>query len=415
MRAELDKDDQVMALMQLLMDGVNQEEDLLHKLHKMSRGRLAQGIIGLFTHLCAHGKLIFELKKKLEMSRLGSVNASTSCKSSISLPCSSCDSLHLDHDKLKRELRRNVILLESANEVIDLPCFTCKDLRKDLDCARDELTLLKSNDSLPCTSCEFLLAKINELKLTHSTCVDELEHTRAKIDEISSRPCSLCSLNVNDDACLTSCDNHDALLDVNDDVSLTGLIFTSCIEFENEVLALKQMRDDMSAKLVEQNEMSANLEKENELLHTTYAECIGKEMENLKNAPCGTCDRLKFENEVLAKRCKSFCAKSLDSRDSCNSDVGVSKIASLQPELSSCVARESLDDGTCAKASDSSSIASPKLVGSLGNVQVISHCKGASCIFGTQVPKPTFHCTFCKKTGHSFDFCFRHVKHERRV
>ena len=143
------------------------------------------------------------------------------------------------------------------------------------------------------------------------------------------------------------------------------------------------MRDDMSAKLVEHNEMSANLEKEIDLLRTTYAECIRKEMENLKNAPCGTCDRLKFENEVLAKRCKSFCAKSLDSCDSCNSDVVVSKIASLQLELSSCVARLSLDDSTCAKALDSSSIASPKLVASSGDVQGISHGKGASHIFET--------------------------------
>jgi len=39
---------------------------------------------------------------------------------------------------------------------------------------------------------------------------------------------------------------------------------------ENEVLALKQMRDDMSAKLVE-HRMSANHEKEIELLRTTYA------------------------------------------------------------------------------------------------------------------------------------------------
>jgi len=57
---------------------------------------------------------------------------------------------------------------------------------------------------------------------------------------------------------------------------------------------LKQMHDDISAKLVEQNEMSANLEKENELLHTAYAKCIEKEMNNLKNAPCGTCDHVKF-------------------------------------------------------------------------------------------------------------------------
>ena len=61
-------------------------------------------------------------------------------------------------------------------------------------------------------------------------------------------------------------------------------------------------------------------------------------MQNLKNAPCGTCDRLKFENMVLVKRCKSLCAKSLDSCDS-----GISKIASWQPELSSCVAHESLE------------------------------------------------------------------------
>jgi hypothetical protein len=207
-----------------------------------------------------------------------------------------------------------------------------------------------------------LLAEINELKLTHTTCVDELEHARTKIDEISSRPCSLCSLKLIDDACFTSCVNNEALLDVNNDVSLTSLICTSCIDLKNEVLALKQMRNDMSTKLVEHNEMSANLEKEIELLRTTYAECIEKEMKNLKNAPCGTCDRLKFENDVLTKRCKSFCAKSLHSRDSWNSGVGVSKIASLQLELSSCVARESLDDGTCAKASDSSSITSPKLV-----------------------------------------------------
>ena len=129
--------------------------------------------------------------------------------------------------------------------------------------------------------------------------------------------------------------------------------------------------------------MSANLEKEIELLRTTYAECIGKEMQNLKNAPCGTCDHLKFENEVLVNRCKSLCAKSLDSRDSCNFNVGVSEIVSLQPELSSSVAHESLDDGTCAKALDSSSIASPKLVASSGDVQGISHGKGASHIFET--------------------------------
>lgn len=169
------------------------------------------------------------------------------------------------------------------------------------------------------------------------------------------------------------------------------------------------MRDDMCAKLVEHNEMSANLEKEIELLRTTYAECIGKEMQNLKNAPCGTCDHLKFENVILAKRCMSLCAKSLESHDSCKSDVGVPKIASLQPKSNSCVVRESLDDGTCPKALDSSSIASLELVASSSDVQGISQGKGASFFLGTQVPKPTFRCTFCKKDGHTFYFGFRRV------
>ena len=156
-----------------------------------------------------------------------------------------------------------------------------------------------------------------------------------KFFEMKSMPCSMCSLVLDDNACITSCDNHDSLLDVNDDDCSCGLICTSCIEFKNEVLSLKQMRDDMSAKFVEHNEMSANLEKETDLLRTTYAKCIEKELDNLRNAPCGTCDRLKFENESLSKRCNSLIAKSFDSHDSCHSGVGVFKVASSQPELAS--------------------------------------------------------------------------------
>ena len=66
-RDELNKDDEVMALMRLLMDEMPQEDDLQCKLHKMSRGKLSQGIIGFFTRLCAHGETIAELKKNLEM------------------------------------------------------------------------------------------------------------------------------------------------------------------------------------------------------------------------------------------------------------------------------------------------------------------------------------------------------------
>ena len=90
----------------------------------------------------------------------------------------------------------------------------------------------------------------------------------------------------------------------------------------------------MVHKLVEHNEMSANFAKENDLLCATYAKCIKKGMHNLKkkNSPYGICDRLKLENEVLFKRCKSLSAKSFDSCNSCHSDVGVFKIASSQPE-----------------------------------------------------------------------------------
>jgi hypothetical protein len=143
-------------------------------------------------------------------------------------------------------------------------------------------------------------------------------------------PYSKCSLFLVEDACHTSCDDDDdALMGVNDDTCSCGLICTSCIDLESEVLALKKMRDDMSAKLVEHDEMSANLDKENELLRTTYAKCIEEEINNLRNMTCGTCECLKSQNEVLRTRCKSLCAKGLDSCFSCHSDVDASKLLLL--------------------------------------------------------------------------------------
>jgi len=129
---------------------------------------------------------------------------------------------------------------------------------------------------------------------------------------------------------------------------------------------------------------------------------------------CGTCDHLKFENEFLSKRCKILCAKSFESHDSCHSDVGVSKIASSQPELIFSADRESLDIGTSTCVLDSSSIAISKLA-SFGVAQSDSDGKGASHFFGAHISKPKFHCIFCKKDGHTVEFCFRRVNHERRV
>ena len=401
---ELKEDKEAMALMRLL---VAQEDDLQDKLAKRSKVKLSQGIIGLFTHLCAYDEMIAEIKNS-------------------TLPCKSCDALCAENEKLKNEtnvsrkhveffrracdnldgendeLRSSLACLKSENDSLksnaSMPCTSCVALDDDLVKARSKIALLESNASLPCISCESLLAEINELKLTHITCVDELEHARAKICEMKSMPCSKCSLLIVDDACHTSCDDDNALVDVNDVACSCDFICTTCIDLESEVLALKKMRDDMSAKLVEHDERSANLEKE---------------IENVRNIPCGTCEHLKFENEVLLTRYKSLCAKGLDSRVSCHSDVDAFKIASSQPELTSSFERESLDDGTCASALDSSSIATPKLGGVSGVAQDDSNGKGASHIFGTHAPKPKFQCTFCKKDGHTIEFCFRHVKHKR--
>ena len=70
----------------------------------------------------------------------------------------------------------------------------CGNLNDDLAKARNEIALLESSASLPCVSYESLLAEIKDLKLTHTTCVDELEHARAEICEMKFMPCSKCSL-----------------------------------------------------------------------------------------------------------------------------------------------------------------------------------------------------------------------------
>ena len=125
-------------------------------------------------------------------------------------------------------LNSSLNCLRSENEILksnaSMPCNSCIALNDDLDKARDEIALLKSNASLRCVSCESLLAEINELKLTHTTCVEQLEHARAEICEMKYMPCSMCSLILEDNTCLTSCDTHDILLDVKDDACSCGLI-----------------------------------------------------------------------------------------------------------------------------------------------------------------------------------------------
>jgi hypothetical protein len=74
-----------------------------------------------------------------------------------------------------------------------------------------------------------------------------------------------------------------------------------------------------------------------------------------------------------------------------------------------------LDGDKCANALDSSPIATPKLVASSGDAKGDTESKGASHFFGTHTSKPKFRYTFCKKDGHTMEFFFLRVKHDRRV
>jgi hypothetical protein len=302
---ELENDKESSELIRLL---VVQDDDLQDKLVKRSKVKLTQGIISLFTRLCAYGEMNVELKNS-------------------PLPCKSCDALLVENKIVRGEtlqfandvstlLRKNEELNSFIAFLIDeidllksnasMPCNSCVALNDELDMARSKILLLESRASLSCVSCESLHVEINELKLSHTTCVYEHEHARAEICDMKYMPSSKCSLWLVDDACHNSCDDDNALQDINDVACSCDFICTSCIDLESEVLALEKMREDMSAKLDEHDEMSDKLEKENELLRTTYAKCIEEEINNLRNMTCGSCELLKPQNEVLRTRCKSL-------------------------------------------------------------------------------------------------------------
>jgi hypothetical protein len=79
---ELEKDTEAMVLLRLL---VAQDDDLQDKLMKRSRVKLSQGIIGLFTCLCAYGEMIVELKNS-------------------PLPCNSYDALLAENKLVRGEI-----------------------------------------------------------------------------------------------------------------------------------------------------------------------------------------------------------------------------------------------------------------------------------------------------------------------
>jgi hypothetical protein len=98
------------------------------------------------------------------------------------------------------------------------------------------------------------------LKLDYSTCVEQLEIARAEIIEINSLHSSTCSSTLNNDTCSDSNDNHDVLLNINA-CNMSTISCTSSNDLKHEIDDLKQVCDDISAKLVEHNKKSANLEK----------------------------------------------------------------------------------------------------------------------------------------------------------
>jgi hypothetical protein len=103
-----------------------------------------------------------------------------------------------------------------------------------------------------------MLAENEKLKLGYSTCVEQLEIARTEIIEINSMYSSTCSSTLNNDTCINSYDNHDVLLDINA-CNVSTISCTSSNDLKHEIHDLKQVRDDVSAKLVKHNEKSANL------------------------------------------------------------------------------------------------------------------------------------------------------------
>jgi len=244
------KPESALDLLYRFEDGDLTRHKLCHKLKDKNQGTLLECILALCVWIETRDDEIKELKFNASMS-------------SDALPCNSCSSLLAKND----DLNASLACLKSENDTLksnaSMPCNSCVALHSDLDKARDEVVLLKSNASLPCASCESLIAEIKELKLTHTTCVEQLEHARAEINEIKSLPSAMCSLK----------ENGDALYGISK-IDASPIICTTCIDLKSEVEALKRVRDDMSARLVEHKDMSARFEIEVDLLRTTFSKCI---------------------------------------------------------------------------------------------------------------------------------------------
>jgi hypothetical protein len=189
-----------------VLDGEFADEDLLPQLLKMNKGKLIKHILTLISRVVACDAIIDKLERKVKKYKSRYSNAS--------------DSLLSDNYKM----------------IYTIACLNSK------------IELLKSNMS--CDSCVDMLAENEKLNLNYSTCVEQLEIARAEIIEMNSLHSSTCSSTSNNDTCIDSNDNHDVLLDINA-CNMSTISCTSCNDLKHEIDDLKQVRDDMSAKLVE--------------------------------------------------------------------------------------------------------------------------------------------------------------------
>jgi hypothetical protein len=216
-RSEEMKDDrEVMDVLKSVLDGKCVDDDFLPELLKMNKGKFIKGILTLISRVVACDVKIDKLERKVEKYNSRYSNA--------------CDYLLSNNYKMLRTIA----------------------------CLNSEIELLKVNVS--CDSCVDMIAENKKLKLDYSTCVEQLEIARAQIIEINSIHSSTYSSTLNNDTCIDSNDNHDALLDINA-CNVSTISCASCNDLKHEIDDLKQVRDDMSVKLIEHNEKSANLKK----------------------------------------------------------------------------------------------------------------------------------------------------------
>lgn len=329
------------------------EDDPLLKLSKVSKEKLINGLLSYDLKLHALRKEI----KLLEREKGDLSNELVKLKTSM---CA-FDSLLVDIDNLSNSLA----CLKSENELLksnaSMPCDSCIALHHELDNAKLEIGNFRSMTRNDCDSCVGMLAEFEKLKLTNSIHLEQLENARAEIVEIEASPCSLCL-------------EYEKLLK-------DGLVSCkNCVCLETEIDALNCMLNSKASLI-----------------------------------SCTSCISLKSEIKSLRD---DMSAKSCDSCICLHSEIDVLKISltSLHSELkSSCAKCESLDVGFCGIALDSSSLVSSTLSASSYVVQRISKDKCASSSNGTKSSKEKYHCTFCKKNGHTLEFCFRRLKLERRV